>query len=79
MNILQDDKGNYSSMRVVLLGAFAVFVFLLILFTRLLVFELNQESINYNGLATIFTAMVTQVGLVLLLKVFQKKYENHKI
>ena len=80
MNILQDDKGNYSSMRVILLGAFLVFIFLLFLFTRLLVFELHQESINYSGLATIFTAMVTQVGLVLFLKVFQKKFEsdNHK-
>lgn len=78
MNALQDDKGNYSSMRVVLLFAVMIFLFLLYLFTKTLFVEIQKDVINYQGLALLFTAMVTEVGVVLLLKVLQKKYEKNE-
>ncbi len=78
MNALQDDRGNYSSIRIVLMFAIIVFVFLLYLFTKTLFVELEKETINYTGLALLFSAMVTEVGVVLIIKVIQKKYENKK-
>ena len=76
MNILQDDKGNWSSIRFLLIAVLLIFIYLLFLFSKALFFELQQEAINYTGLATLFTAMVANVGLVLVMKVIQKKYEN---
>ncbi len=78
MNALQDDRGNYSSIRIVLMFAIIVFVFLLYLFTKTLFIEIQKDVINYQGLALLFTAMITEVAVVLILKVFQKKYENKK-
>ncbi len=75
-NILQDDKGNYSSLRALLLVVMIIFIFLLYLFTKTLFFELQQDEINYQGLATLFTAMIVNVGVVLVSKIVQKKYEN---
>lgn len=76
MKAIMDDKGNTSSMRIALLFAIGVFVFLLYLFTKTLLVEIQKEVINYTGLALLFTAMVTEVAVVLILKVIQKKYEN---
>ncbi len=76
MNALKDDKGNWSSIRLVLLFAVVIFLYLLYLFTKTLFVEIEKETINYQGLALLFTAMVTEVGVVLILKVLQKKYER---
>ncbi len=78
MNALQDDNGNYSSIRMVLIFAVLIFLYLLYLFTKTLFVELEKETINYTGLALLFSAMVTEVGVVLVIKVIQKKYENKK-
>lgn len=76
MNALQDDKGNYSSIRIALAFAIVLFMYLLYLFTKTLFVELTKDTINYQGLSLLFTAMIAEVAVVLLLKVWQKKYER---
>lgn len=74
--MLQDDNGNISSLRIVLVIILAIFIYLLALFTQALKIEIVKETPNYTGLATLFTAMLVNLALPLLLKVIQKKYEK---
>ncbi len=74
--LLQDDKGNKSTMRVAFLIGVVVFIFLLLLFTHMAILESRKEVVDYLGLAALFTATVTELGLVLYFKTLQKKYEN---
>jgi hypothetical protein len=76
MPIITDASGQVSSLRVIMLLWFFVFIFLLGMFTRAFLFELKQDSINYTGLATLFTAIFINFALIVFSKVFQKKYEK---
>jgi hypothetical protein len=76
MPIITDANGQVSSLRVIMLLWFFVFIFLLGMFTRAFLFELKQTSINYTGLATLFTAIFINFALIVFSKVFQKKYEK---
>ena len=78
MNILQDDKGNYSSLRVILLVLLILQTWLIILFSSAMISEIKSEdAINFNGLATLFTAMVGNTFSMFLAKIIQKKYERN--
>ncbi len=74
--VIRDKKGKVSSMRVALLISILIFCYLLFLFQKAFLLEIQKDVPNYLGLTSIFTAMIAQVGLTLLLKVFQKKYED---
>ncbi len=74
--LIKDDKGNNSTMRVAFLIGVVVFIFLLLLFTHMAILESRKENVDYIGLATLFTATVTELGLVLYFKTLQKKYER---
>jgi quinol-cytochrome oxidoreductase complex cytochrome b subunit len=76
--LIQDDKGNYSSMRVIMLFGGVVFLLTFALFV-IIVFEAlgrKSEPINYSGIALLFTAMVVEIMAFVCAKVWQKKIEN---
>ena len=81
MKLIQDDKGNISSLRVILLIIAVIQVWLVILFSLLVFAELHKfyyyehYHINYTGLAALFTVLVGQILLAVASKVLQKKYE----
>ena len=79
MKLIEDDKGNTSSLRVILLVLAGVFVYFTGLFSYVLLVELHKESgTNYTGLVSLFTAMFISFLLAIFAKVLQKKYENSK-
>jgi len=74
--MLQDDKGNISSIRIILIVSFGIFIYLLALWRKAFLFEIVKDQPDYTGLVALFTAMIINTGLVLFLKVLQKKYER---
>ena len=76
MNILQDDNGNWSSMRV----AFFVMVFiellLMILTGYVLYLEALKETPNYRDLSVWYGVVTAGAVAALVAKVAQKKHEN---
>lgn len=73
----EDDNGNLSSIRLILLILLVVFVYLMFLFTKMIYHELNsKDPINYQGLAIVFSSFFIQFILVILSKVIQKRFEN---
>ncbi len=74
-NILQDNKGNYSSLRVILIFLAIVMVFLFVLFTIAFFKEMGKEEANYMGLTSLFSAMFGTFILGMFAKVIQKRYE----
>lgn len=75
MQFLKDCTGQYSSMRIALMIIILITIYLLWLFTRAFIFELQQEHINYTGLATLFTAFFVSFTLAIFAKVWQTKHE----
>ena len=75
MKLIQDDKGNISSLRVILLIVAGAFVYLLFLFTLFVLHELKSDYVNYTGLAALFSAFFVSFILAIFGKVLQKKYE----
>ncbi len=76
MNIIQDDKGNYSSLRAILIVVVVMLIYFIYLFTMMVNYELKQESIDYTGLSVIFSVIFVEFLLVIFLKVKQKQIEN---
>lgn len=66
------------SIRVILFVSYATMIYLILLWRKVLLVEIthNPEQINYNGLALLFGAMVTNMALVLVAKVMEKKFES---
>lgn len=73
--IYQDDKGNDSSFRIVFLTFAVVLVWGMILFTMGALKEFAAKPIDFNGLATLFSAIFVGFALSLWAKAFSKKQE----
>lgn len=78
MNFLQDDSGNYSSMRVILIISVLVLIYQLYEFRAAYHLEIVKETPDYQGLTILFTALVTNFIFALILKVVQKRFENNR-
>jgi hypothetical protein len=76
MNILQDDKGNYSSLRFLLLGVFVLLVWMFTEWRLALRVEILKDSPDYTGLTQLFLAMMVTFGMGILGKIIQKKFEK---
>lgn len=72
---IEDNKGNISSIRILSYLSFILLVYLLSEFRYAYRLEVVKPFPDYPGLALIFTAIVINFGLVILLKVIQKRYE----
>jgi uncharacterized membrane protein YidH (DUF202 family) len=75
-SFLKDKNGDWSSLRVVLLFSVLVLVYQLYRFNQVYQIEIMKERIDYTGLSLLFTTMVINFILVVILKVIQKKYER---
>lgn len=73
---LKDDKGNWSSIRLVLMFGVLLLCYQLLEFRMAYRIEIQKEIVDYTGLSLLFTTMVTNFVFVLVLKVIQKKFEN---
>ena len=73
---MRNREGRISTIRVMLVVGYLNFLYLIILWRKALMFELHKESIDYQGLTLLFSAMVVNTGLVLLAKVVEKKLER---
>lgn len=77
--IVKDNKGKNSSMRVILILATLLLIYQLYEYRVAYRLEIIKEEPNYNGLALLFGAMVINFVFVVILKVIQKKYEEPNI
>lgn len=73
---LKDDKGNWSSIRLVLMFCIFLLCYQLLEFRVAYRIEIQKEIVDYTGLSLLFTTMVINFVFVLILKVIQKKFEN---
>ena len=73
--IMQDSKGNNSSLRIILMVVFLLMCYQLYEFRVAYRLEIVKETPDYNGLTLLFTAMIINFVLVLVAKVWQKKFE----
>ena len=73
---LKDDKGNWSSMRLVLISCIFLLCYQLYEFRVGYRKEIEKDVVDYTGLSLLFTTMVINFVFVLILKVIQKKFEN---
>jgi len=74
----QDDKGQFSMMRLMILS---VIIFMILFFRVFMMFvnkELEAQQVNYQGLTLLFSAMFINFLLAFAGKVFQKKFETKK-
>jgi hypothetical protein len=77
--IIQDDKGNTSSFRAMLLLFALLWFFLIMLWGYSFWLEMNREQPNYNGLAVLFGALVVQILGMIAGHVIRKRYENEAV
>jgi hypothetical protein len=77
--IIQDDKGNTSSFRVILLFFTALWFGLIVLWGIAFWVEMARDEPNYNGLAVLFGALVVQVLGMIAGHVIRKRYENETV
>lgn len=77
--VIQDDSGNTSSFRVILLFFTFLWFCLIVLWGIAFWIEMAREEPNYNGLAVLFGALVVQVLGMIAGHVVRKKYENQNI
>ena len=77
--VIQDDMGNTSSFRVILLFFTALWFGLIVLWGIAFWVEMSRAEPNYNGLAVLFGALVVQVLGMIAGHVVRKKYENQNI
>lgn len=75
IGFLKDDKGNWSSMRLIMLISVVLLIYQLYEFRVILHKEIEKEVVDYNGLSILFTTMVINFVFVIILKVLQKKWE----
>ncbi len=73
---LKDEKGHWSSIRVILLVSVFILVYQLWRFNQVFQIEIVKEKIDYTGLSLLFTTLVINFILVVILKVIQKKFER---
>jgi len=75
MKVLQDNKGNISSFRIVFIVV--QFILVLTIFVVLFVFvkESYKEVPDYSGLSSIITALLGSGTLNFAFKALQKKFE----
>lgn len=73
---LKDDKGNWSSMRLVLMFGVLLLCYQLYEFRLGYRKEIEKDIVDYTGLSLLFTTMIINFVFVLILKVIQKKFEN---
>ena len=79
MNLLKDDKGNWSSLRVLLFLFFGLLI--LMYFDWRWAFRhevLSTTPANYEGLTKLFIAMFVCFISAIFAKLLQKKFENSK-
>lgn len=74
--LFQDDKGNESTMRVIVTIFVGVISICIAVLLALVVKESYKESPDYSGLATIISAFLGGGVISLVAKAVQKKYEN---
>ena len=78
MNIFQDDKGNYSSMRILLVLVFILTLWMFVEWRIAFHIEIQKETPDYSGLTQLFIAMMVTFGIGIIGKIIQKKHENDK-
>jgi hypothetical protein len=76
-HLLKDDKGNWSSTRVVLILSFFLLLWMFLEWRVAFRIEILKEVPDYGGLTQLFIAMLVTFGLALIGKVVQKKYEEN--
>ena len=76
MNALQDDKGNYSSLRIMLIFVCGLVVWMYVDWRKLAFIEVAKEQPDYSGLTNLFLAMLVTFGLAIISKLIQKKFEK---
>lgn len=76
MNLLQDDKGNWSSLRALLLFVCVLIVWMYIDWRRVLFVEMLKETPDYGGVVQLFSVMLVTFGLAFAAKLIQKKFEK---
>ena len=76
MNAFQDDKGNYSSLRIMLIFVCGLIVWMYMDWRRVLFMEVVKDNPDYVGLIQLFSAMLVTFGLAFAAKLIQKKYER---
>lgn len=76
MNAMKDDKGNWSSTRIIMFLSLLLLMYQLYEFRAAYRLEIVKENVDYNGLAVLFAALVTNFIFVVILKVIQKKFEK---
>ncbi len=76
MKTLEDDKGNPSSFRMMLLVFVILWFILIVLWGRAFCIEMERGEPDYDGLAVLFGALVVQVLGMIAGHVIRKKYEN---
>jgi hypothetical protein len=75
-NLIQDDKGNWSSGRIVFLFSVVIMIWMIRLWNKSYLLEMVKDEPNYEGLAILFEKMVVLFGLVVFLKALSKFAEN---
>ena len=79
MSYIHDDKGNKSSLRLIVLVLFGLLSAMIVIWTMVFFMEaITKEAPNYEGLALIITAILGGGIFSLAAKVIQKKYETKK-
>jgi hypothetical protein len=76
MNVLQDNNGNYSSMRVILILTFSLMLWMFVEWRIAFHIEIEKDNPDYGGLTQLFIAMMVTFGMGIVGKIIQKKYEN---
>ena len=77
MSYIHDDKGNKSSLRLIVLVLFGLLSAMIVIWTMVFFMEaITKEAPNYEGLALIITAILGGGIFSLAAKVIQKKYES---
>lgn len=77
MSYIHDDKGNKSSLRLIVLVLFGLLSAMIVIWTMVFFMEaVTKEAPDYEGLALIITAILGGGIFSLAAKVIQKKYES---
>ncbi len=74
---LQDDKGNRSSFRVLMVAFFVIVFCVLIVWGIIFVIESRNENPDYYGLAAILTALFGSGVGAFAAKAQQKRHERY--
>jgi RsiW-degrading membrane proteinase PrsW (M82 family) len=77
MSYIHDDRGNKSSLRLIVLVLFGLLSAMIVIWTMVFFMEaITKEVPDYEGLALIITAILGGGIFSLAAKVIQKKYES---